>query len=290
MGICGHTRFVLWLCTFAIPGAIAAPAAAQQPVIGEPRAVAVTGGIDLGNRYVFRGIPQNATKIALWPFVDIDLRPYVGDGVFKHVGVRAGVWSSLHTGDTGADGPARSLRYETDYYAGVELGLGRGIEVGALFTAYTSPNDMFTTIKEVSVKVSVDERSTLGTTLAPYAFAAFELDTAVGVGQADGGEKGGAYMEAGIAPGVRISRVELALPVRVGISLDDYYELAREDHAFGFLSIGGVVSVPIFATTKPDRLSVRGGVEYQTLGDTTRAFNGGKRSKTVGQIGLRFAY
>lgn len=153
--------------------------------------------------------------------------------MLKRVGVHAGVWNSLHTGDTGSGGPARRLRYETDYYAGVALGLGRGIDVATSFTAYTSPNDIFTTSKEVSVRVGVDDRAALGTwALAPYAIAAFELDTAVGVGQADGGVNGGTYLELGVGPGVKAGRLDVVFPVRVGISLDDYYELAREDHAF----------------------------------------------------------
>ena len=263
----------------------AAPASAQS-TDPNPGAMTLTVNFDVVNAYMFRGIRQNATEIALWPFVDIDLQPYVGDGMLKRVGVHAGVWNSLHTGDTGSGGPARNVRYETDYYAGVGLAFGRGVAVTTSFIAYTSPNGMFTTVKEVSVKVNVDDRSTLGRwALAPYALAAFELDTAVGTGQADGGMNGGTYLEVGVGPGVTAGRLDVVFPVRVGISLDDYYELAREDHPFGFVSIGGVVTVPIAGG-----LSVRGGVEHQTLGDATRVFNGGKRSTTVGTFGVRFAY
>ena len=67
---------------------------------------------------------------------------------------------------------------------------------------------------------------------SPYALVAFEFDTAPGVGQADGGDHAGQYLELGIAPGYTASRASLTVPVKVGMSLGDYYELnvVRQRH------------------------------------------------------------
>jgi len=35
---------------------------------------------------------------------------------------------------------------------------------------------------------------------------------------------------------------------------------------------------------------VHGGVEFQSLGDTPEAFNGGEQQKIIGSIGIGFSY
>ena len=69
------------------------------------------------------------------------------------------------------------------------------------YTAYTSPNNAFTTVKEIMFKLGVDDSAYLGKcALKPYALVAFEFDTEPGVGQADGGAEAGRYLELGVAP------------------------------------------------------------------------------------------
>ena len=65
----------------------------------------------------------------------------------------------------------------------------------------------------------------------------------------------------------------IAFPIKVGMSLGDYYELAGEDNKFGFFSIAGIVTVPLGGTTSFGAWNIHGGVEYQRLGDTTAALN-----------------
>src|SRR5207253_1934338 len=73
----------------------------------------------------------------------------------------------------------------------------------------------------------------------------------------------------------------VAAPVKVGLSLGNYYELSGKDHAFGFASIAGIATLPLTRN-----LSVHGGVEYQRLGTTTKTFNGGEASKTIASVGV----
>ena len=108
----------------------------------------------------------------------------------------------------------------TEFDATVGLGFGGGVSLGTTYRAYVSPNKMFSTVKEVALKLAVDDTVHFRKrAVRPYALVAFELDTAPGRGQLDAGAKAGRYLELGIAPGWAANRVSVAVPVKVGLSL-----------------------------------------------------------------------
>jgi hypothetical protein len=281
---------------------LAVPAAAQTPVAStdpNPGKMTLTGSFDGVSTYMFRGIRQHSTGIALWPVSDLGLAVYSGEDTLKSATVNLGTWNSLHTGDTGQDGPTGKLWYESDFYSKLSLGFGGGTSVAALYTAYTSPNNAFTTVKEIAFQVSIDDSASLGkAALKPYALVAFEFDTEPGVGQADAGADAGRYLELGVAPGYSGSRASLAVPVKVGLSLANYYELNTGtaaapifvDNKFGYFSIAGVVTVPLGGTTSFGAWNVHGGIEFQALGDTTTTLNGGDGQRVIGSVGIGFSY
>src|SRR5262245_26861266 len=196
----------------------------------------LTGGYDFVSTYMFRGIRQNGTGLAMWPAADLGIALHSADTGLKSVGVNIGSWNSLHTGDTGADGPTGKLWYESDFYATLALALGPSTTVNSSFTAITSPNSTFTTVKEIGFKVSIDDTSYLvRASLKPYGFIVFEVDTSPGVGQADGGSRAGRYLELGIAPGYAGSKASLNIPIKLGLSLANYYEINT-----------GTVDAPVF--------------------------------------------
>jgi hypothetical protein len=248
--------------------------------------VAVTGGLDVVNQYNFRGIRQNSEGVSIWPYIDFGFTPFTGDGSLKTVGVNVGTWNAFNTQINEDDFGTGNKWYESDLYATVAFGFGT-TALGVTYTSYTSPADLFTHVKEFAFKVSADDSAVLGrAALKPYALIAFEVGTFdVGVGQADGGFEGGRYVELGIAPGFSGTRASFALPVKLGLSVGDYYELAGEDHKFGFFSVGGLVTVPMGS-----QFNIHGGVEVQALGETTEALNGGDASEVIGSIGLGFAF
>jgi hypothetical protein len=282
--------------------ALAVPAAAQTATTApdpNPGNVTVTTTVDGVSTYMFRGIRQHSTGMALWPVADIGFAAYSGDGGLKSTTVNLGSWNSLHTGDTGQDGPTGKLWYESDFYSKLTLGFGGGTSLAALYTAYTSPNNAFTTVKEIAFQLGVDDSAYLGrAALKPYALVAFEFDTDQGVGQADGGANAGRYLELGVAPGYSGARAALAVPVKVGLSLADYYELnvgtsaapVFEDNKFGYASVAALVTVPLGGTTSFGAWNVHGGVEFQALGDTTKALNGGDGQRVIGSVGFGFTY
>lgn len=269
---------------------VMAPAAAQQPPDPNPGNLTVTASMDFLNDYMFRGISQNKTGVVMWPAADLGMAVFSGEGGVKSVGVNLGTWNSLHTGDTGSDGPSGKLWYEGDFYATLGLGFGGGVAVSTTYTAYTSPNNMFSTVKEIAFKLAVDDSAYLGAAaLKPYALLAQEFDTAPGLGQADAGLNAGTYLEFGVAPGWAGEAASLAFPLKVGLSAGDYYELAGADHTFGYFSLAGIATVPLGGTTSFGAWNLHGGVEFQALGDTTEAINGDGH-KVIGSIGIGLSY
>ena len=271
------------------------PAWAQDAASADPNpgALTITGSVDFLNQYMFRGIQQNNTGFATWPAFDLGLAAYSGDGGLKSVNINFGTWNSLHNGNTGSDGPSGKLWYESDFYATVGFGFGGGSSFSTTYTAYTSPNSGFTTVKEVMFKYALDDSGYLGkAAIKPYLAIAQEFDTEPGVGQADGGTNAGTYMEIGFAPGYAASKASIAFPIKIGLSLSDYYEnpLTGEDSKFGYFSIAGIVTVPLGGTTSFGSWNIHGGVEYQALGDTTKFFNGDEGNQVIGSFGLGFSY
>jgi hypothetical protein len=268
---------VLSLGAAALIAGLAAPAAAQDDP--NPGAITVTGSFDFTNAYMFRGIPQDESGVIMWPAFDLGTALLSSDTGLRSVGVNFGTWNSLHTGNAGLDGISGQLWYESDFYASVGVGFGGGVSLTALYTAYTSPNGMFSTVKEFAVKIGADDSAYLGGfAVKPYALFAFELDTEAGIGQADGGLNAGRYLELGVSPGVGwAGGGSLAVPVKVGLSIGDYYETVgvdsngdpiSTDDSFGFFSVGGIVTIPFSATpTRFGTWNVHGGVEYQRLGE-----------------------
>jgi hypothetical protein len=267
------------------------PAFAQETKDPNPGALTLTGSVDFLNQYMFRGIRQNSTGIATWPAMDLGISAYSGDGGLKSVGINFGTWNSLHTGDTGQEGPSGKLWYESDFYAAMGFGFGGGTSFTTTYTAYTSPNNGFTTVKEIMFKLAVDDSGKLGkAAVKPYIAIAREFDTDIAQGQADGGDNAGTYVEIGFAPGYSVPKASIAFPIKIGLSASDYYELAGVDNKFGFFSIGGLVTVPLGGTSSFGAWNIHGGVEYQKLGTTTEALNGGEGNQVIGSFGIGFSY
>jgi hypothetical protein len=284
------TRHGLAAVTFATVTLLSAPASAQS-ADPNPGNLTFTGSMDFLNTYMFRGIRQDDTKVIMWPAVDLGMSVYSGDGGLKSAGINVGSWNSLHTGSAGSDGPTGKLWYEGDFYATLGLGFGGGVALSTTYTAYTSPNNAFSTVKELAFKLAVDDSAYLGAAaLKPYLILAQEFDTAPGLGQADGGDNAGTYLELGVAPGWASEAVTLAFPVKVGLSAADYYELRGVDNKFGYASLAAIFTVPLGGTTSFGAWNVHGGVEFQALGDTTKAINAGDSSKVIGSFGFGLSY
>jgi hypothetical protein len=246
-------------------------------------ALTFTTGVDFPSVYFFRGIRQEADpKFTLFPYGDGGIALFSGTGAVKSASVNFGVWNSLHTGSSGLEGGSQRAHYEEDFYATFALGFGRGVSLGTTYTAYTSANGSFPTVKEVSFKLAQASR------FAPYGVVAFELS-----GQADGGPNKGTYGEFGVAPSWPLAggKAIVAIPVKLGLSLKDYYQGETGDSKFGYLSGGVLTTVPLTAIPSSfGSWNIHGGVDFYRFGDTTKAFNKGEAGQVIVMGGIGMTY
>ena len=73
--------------------------AAAQATDPNPGNLTLTGSFDVVSTYVFRGIRQNSTGVAMWPAADLGIALYSGAGTLKSVGVNVGTGArNVHGG------------------------------------------------------------------------------------------------------------------------------------------------------------------------------------------------
>lgn len=263
---------------------VIAPEVAAGPNTGK---LSLSGGVDWTTAYFFRGYNQEDTGLILQPWATI------GAGLVEEedftVDAYVGIWNSVHGKKTGAASSPNSW-YESDLYAGVDVGLGP-VMIGGLWTYYTYPNDAFETIQELGLKLSLDDGAVLGErmpiALNPYAAAYAETS--------DGNGTQDMYGEVGITPGVDVGDdgATLSFPVFVGLSLDDFYIDADGDNEFlGFVSIGATAGIPLPVSGDYGDWTLIVGVQYIHLfADGLEAANdGGEDYELIGKVGVSFSY
>ena len=241
-------------------------AEAQAPA----KRLTFTTGVDFTSAYFFRGIRQHAGGTIAQPYADLGIA--LGHGVTANVGG----WESVHSSAPNGNW------YESDYYGSVTFTAGK-LKPGVLFTSYTSPADSFATVHELAGVLGIDD-SASPFPLSPKVVLAFELSD----GQADGGFNKGTYLELGIRPTIKVAeKLTFAIPVKLGLSLKDYYESYSD--RFGFLDAGLQASVPV-ASGRGGALEAHGGVSFLRLGGNLNALNEGDSFKPIGIIGFTFTY
>jgi hypothetical protein len=250
--------------------------ASAQAADPNPGAVTLTTAVDFPSVYFFRGIRQEADPaLTMFAAGDVGIALFSNDAG-QSVSVNFGVWNSLHTGSSGTDTPPKTSHYEEDFYAMLNFGIGNGVTISPFYTAYTSPNGSFGTVKELAVKFAHASK------FAPYGIVAFELS-----GQADAGFNEGTYLELGVGPSWPVggNGATVGIPVKLGLSLKDYYELAGEDNKFGYVDVGVLFTVPFTsAPTKYGLWNFHAGANFLGLGDTTKAFNAPDGDPKGGQV------
>jgi Bacterial protein of unknown function (Gcw_chp) len=267
------------ISTSAMAQDATAPGAQAQPAAAAPEAkrFTTTGGVDFMTAYMFRGIRQEDHGTIVPPYVDL------GIAVGKGVSLNVGTWNSLHSGPSGHSGKGNAW-YEADYYGSATFTAGK-FKPGVLFTSYTSPNDAFGTVHELAGVLAYDD-SASAFPLSPKVMVATELE-----GQADGGTGKGTYLELGIRPGLKAApALTFYVPVKVGLSLNDYYEGPTGSNRFGYFDTGVLASVPLGFLSGTGTWEAHAGVNFLWLGDNMKALNSGDGFKPVGVFGVSFAY
>ena len=252
--------------------------AAQAPAPAA-RPVKVTGAFDFPTLYFFRGIRQEFDA-------DLTFQPWVNLAYTASptVTLNVGSWNSIHSGSNSDEDVYDGAFYETDFYVSGAFATGK-VTSTLLYTAYMSPIDAFGPVHEIAYTAAFND-SENGLPLAPAVTLAFELSDK----QADGGAKKGIYLELAATPGIPLgddAPLTLTVPIKLGLSLKDYYENPADgkDSTFGYFSGGLMAVVPL-----SPNLDVHGGVTFYGFGDTLKAFNDDSSGHVVGTIGLGFSF
>lgn len=268
-GLCGASLVL------ASAGAAVAQAGNPDGSTSNSGALQFSATLDAPSVYVFRGLVQEREPtITLTPSADVS-------AAFGSVRVHLGTWHALLGGSSGENGPTGRLHYEERFSAGATMPLA-GMAVDATYTSYSGPGLFLAPRHEVAIRL--ETRRWYGS----YALAAVELD-----GAADGLEDGkGTYLELGATPDLPLGagRARLGVPIRVGLSLNNYYQAFRDDSRFGFFNVGGRVTLPLGQRGPRGSWDLHGGVEFYLLGDAPKATNGGQSEKVVATAGLSLRY
>ena len=274
---------------------LGAASASAAPNTGR---LSISGGIDITTAYFFRGILQERDGAIFQPYLELGVSLYKGEGDkgegnFSGLSLFGGTWASLHTEETNHTASSLDAFYEQDWYGGIQLQfMDNKITTRAFYIAYTSPSDAFRTVQEVDLSAALDDSEWLGAfALKPSILFATETENS-----AMGTERG-EYMEFGVAPGFPIVDSEdfpitLTFPNKLGISLDDYYEVSESNEdTFGYYSTGVKVSFPLtFIPEDYGSWSASGGATLMVLGTNTKNLNDKDSPWVVGTWGISMAY
>lgn len=243
----------------------AQPVAAPQAAPEADRKVTGVAGVDFpfGGGYFFRGYRQEAEPaFTMQPFVDVAIP---GESVSFNVGS----WNSIHTGSLS---DADASFYESDLYVAATVG-----KIKATYTGYFYPQIDSATIHELMLS------TTIAHALNPSIAVAFEFS------KASGADKG-IYAEFGLAPAVPMgddAPVSITIPIKIGLSLKDYYYTDSGGNApLGYLSGGLTLGKSI-----GDKLEVHGGVTvYGMTSESTKLLNNGDAAAVVASFGLSTSF
>lgn len=292
--VIGRTLAVLAVVVLV---AAAGAAGAEEPPGPNTGRLSLNVGVDFPSRYYFRGILQEKEDYIVQPFADLTFKLYEDtEGPVSAVNLTIGIWNSLHGGPTGTDGAATvspKVWYEADFFSTLSLTLFQDFTTAVSYTAYTSPNDSFPTVQEVSLTFGYNDAKLLGPfALNPTLLLAFETKN-----QADLGAHKGGLIQIGVTPGLTLFEgspypVALSFPIAVGLSLYDYYEFGTgNDDTFGVFSAGLKAGIPLkFIPAAFGNWQARGSVLWYHFGDNTTRVNRGDRDSVVGLFGLSLSY
>lgn len=229
----GLTAASLFCATVALP-ALAHDVEDHPPVEGGGSDITLGITLDVVSQYFFRGIEQQDSGLIFQPGAEIGIA--VTDGVSAYIGV----WESFHSVPTPGAPTGPKSWYEQDVFAGLTIDLTEIVALDLNYTGYFSPSDSFSDIHEFGFTLAFEDESWMGEdwSFDPYVMVAFEVQ--------DNGGTEDTYLELGGEFGFDLDDegdITAAVPIVVGLSLDDYYTDATGDNeVFGYASVALLVT------------------------------------------------
>jgi hypothetical protein len=278
---------------FAVALILCAPTA--KAAEGKGSALSVSGGTDIVDKYFFRGLLVQDQGLIAQPYLDLNVD--LG-GVHEGLSMVIGTWHSVQSNSPSpAGGSTGQAHQEFDWYIGFSAAIVDNVEGTVTYTEYTVPAGG-PAVDEIAFSISLDDSEAFGGMgLSPHLMVAFETD---GGSDAAVGGNSGIYLEIGIEPTFELVKsetnpIDLAIPVVVGLSLDDYYEFVSpttgkiSDEALGYVSASLVLSTPFhWIPEEYGAWTLSAGVEFLLLGDNTEGINGGEDFEVNVNVGLSF--
>jgi hypothetical protein len=275
--------------------ALTVPSYAMAEDAVDPNTGALSFGLDLNytTSYFFRGYNQEDIGLILQPNLFVGFNVVSSDDLT--VDLKVGTWNSFHEEQTGGD----NMWFESDLYALATVGLMQKFYFNVGYTAYFYPNDAFDTIQELGISASFSDAAMW----KEAGVENFALNPEIGIYKetSDGNGTQDAYAEIKLTPSVTLDlqdvpylgNASLSFPIKLGLSLDDYYlDSDGDNETFGYGSIGVATSIPLAMPAKYGAWSINAGVEYIHLfADSAELSNdGGTDYELIGTLGLSIRY
>lgn len=277
--------------------------------------LSLEAGAETATEVIYRGLSQENQNAILQPYADFDVTLYRRDQAtfLNQVDVVFGMRTSHYWGPSGGDRPTRNSKLvEANWYGGLSA---RMFERWTL-SVYPRQRTQVTgkwpgmpngDVHSVEVMLEFDDSTpAYDWSLQPYALSSLEYE---GQSDAAGALQSGdlsIYLEVGVRPEFELFKigervpVTLAVPARVGLSIDDYYQdpLTGDDDVFGFFDVGLEVGLPLASIPAGDHAFVwrlTAGVHFVVLGenaaDISHMFGtGDDEFRVVGMLGLSVTY
>lgn len=160
------------------------------------------------------------------------------DTFINDVSLTAGVWSSFHTQESGAD-PGHWN--EWDPILGLTFGLGDYLKFETNYTAFKSMVDSYPTSHHLELKLKLDDSKWLGDfALNPYVAYWQELENKATVAFNPATSDESYYFTLGVNPAVKLGPVKLEFPTYINLTGSEFYQ--------EFDGTGGGSGLAVFGT------------------------------------------
>ena len=256
----------------------------------------VSGGVEVWSAYFDRGFLVEAAAFVVQPWIAVDVPLLRCAGAVDDVRFVADGFASLEDGETGLGGGPHAPKgwYEADVWLGLASHVRERLDVRLDYQLSWSPNGSFERFEELALQLDYDDEATFASRGGRFrGFAPTMLLACETRGQNDDGRHLGRYLELRAEPrwaccGEGEPALDLSVPVRLGLSVGDYYEDADgRDETFGFVAVGVRLAVGLGRLSRPlDDWTATATVGGIWLGDHAAEAGDGRRSRLVTAFGL----
>jgi len=297
-----------------------APAPGYYPSLIEPENAArfsIDAGVDFLSGYFYRGMGRSQGRLVIQPWVDADLRIYGGpdhkNEILNGVHLTFGARTSHLFGDPRLKQDQDERWFDLQWRGGVEMHVFDRWRVGLEYENIENIRSSWRDVHQFNAYAKFDDSDpNYSWSLQPHILFSYEYEKQSDAGflsralYEDKRFKSGIYMQAGIRPEFEVFKIsgkpaKLALPVTIGLSLDDYFQdTDADDSFFGYVDVGANLNIPLWSMptdsgSRQLEWSLDLGVNALILGSSIRDINetvgvGDHDVQVIGKIGLKFNY